>query len=63
MKSLKLDNKSDLKVKETKTKNKNNNIEAWHEKLHLLAKGEQNFFPVSTSQSAISTLLEIWSNN
>ena len=26
-------------------------------------KGEQNFFPVSTSQSAISVLLEIWSNN
>ena len=27
------------------------------------SKGEQNFFPVSTSQSAISILLEIWSNN
>ena len=31
--------------------------------LEYKSKGEQNFFPVSTSQSAISILLEIWSND
>ena len=30
---------------------------------NITEKGEQNFFPVSTSQSAISILLEIWSKH